>query len=136
MELTSVIFAQVNVDMIQDQQMGSSKGRMLRRTVSVPSEGQFPDYQQEGNAKLGEFNLTAAPGYIDSLSPTGVHILIVILSLMLALSRGQKQEMWSNLQWGTVFPLLQLMLPSPGGSEYYFPKFNTVLVNRFILMLF
>lgn len=43
---------EVNVDMIQDQQMGSSKGRMLRRTVSVPSEGQFPDYQQEGNAKL------------------------------------------------------------------------------------
>ncbi|XP_069793782.1 ras GTPase-activating protein nGAP isoform X3 [Narcine bancroftii] len=43
---------EVNVDMLQDQQVESSKGRMLRRTVSVPSEGQFPDYQQDGNTKL------------------------------------------------------------------------------------
>ncbi|XP_043555922.1 ras GTPase-activating protein nGAP isoform X5 [Chiloscyllium plagiosum] len=43
---------EVNVDMLQDQQMESSKGRMLRRTVSVPSEGQFPDYQQDGSSKL------------------------------------------------------------------------------------
>ncbi|XP_059840845.1 ras GTPase-activating protein nGAP isoform X2 [Hypanus sabinus] len=41
-----------NVDMLQDQQVEFSKGRMLRRTVSVPSEGQFPDYQQDGNTKL------------------------------------------------------------------------------------
>ncbi|XP_072130407.1 ras GTPase-activating protein nGAP isoform X1 [Mobula birostris] len=43
---------EVNVDMLQDQQVEFSKGRMLRRTVSVPSEGQFPDYQQDGNTKL------------------------------------------------------------------------------------
>uniref|UniRef100_UPI00398F19A3 ras GTPase-activating protein nGAP isoform X1 n=1 Tax=Pristiophorus japonicus TaxID=55135 RepID=UPI00398F19A3 len=43
---------EVNVDMLQDQQVESSKGRMLRRTVSVPSEGQFPDYQQDGSNKL------------------------------------------------------------------------------------
>ncbi|XP_059503726.1 ras GTPase-activating protein nGAP isoform X3 [Stegostoma tigrinum] len=43
---------EVNVDILQDQQMESSKGRMLRRTVSVPSEGQFPDYQQDGSSKL------------------------------------------------------------------------------------
>ncbi|XP_060630402.2 ras GTPase-activating protein nGAP isoform X3 [Anolis sagrei] len=29
-----------------------TKGRCLRRTVSVPSEGQFPDYPPEGAAKL------------------------------------------------------------------------------------
>ncbi|XP_067893968.1 ras GTPase-activating protein nGAP isoform X3 [Heterodontus francisci] len=43
---------EMNVDMLQDQQVESSKGRMLRRTVSVPSEGQFPDYQQDGSSKL------------------------------------------------------------------------------------
>ncbi|XP_048457979.1 ras GTPase-activating protein nGAP [Rhincodon typus] len=43
---------EVSVDILQDQQMESSKGRMLRRTVSVPSEGQFPDYQQDGSSKL------------------------------------------------------------------------------------
>ncbi|GAB1285580.1 RAS protein activator-like 2 [Apodemus speciosus] len=36
----------------QDQQTDSTKGRCLRRTVSVPSEGQFPEYPQEGTTKL------------------------------------------------------------------------------------
>nr|XP_030731234.1 ras GTPase-activating protein nGAP isoform X3 [Globicephala melas] len=36
----------------QDQQTDSTKGRCLRRTVSVPSEGQFPEYPPEGAAKL------------------------------------------------------------------------------------
>ncbi|XP_030061818.1 ras GTPase-activating protein nGAP isoform X2 [Microcaecilia unicolor] len=36
----------------QEQQTESSKGRSLRRTVSVPSEGQFPEYPPEGGAKL------------------------------------------------------------------------------------
>ncbi|XP_029474436.1 ras GTPase-activating protein nGAP isoform X2 [Rhinatrema bivittatum] len=36
----------------QEQQTDSSKGRSLRRTVSVPSEGQFPEYPPEGSAKL------------------------------------------------------------------------------------
>nr|XP_033771354.1 ras GTPase-activating protein nGAP isoform X3 [Geotrypetes seraphini] len=36
----------------QEQQTESTKGRSLRRTVSVPSEGQFPEYPPEGSAKL------------------------------------------------------------------------------------
>ncbi|ERE72402.1 ras GTPase-activating protein nGAP-like protein [Cricetulus griseus] len=36
----------------QEQQTDSTKGRCLRRTVSVPSEGQFPEYPPEGTAKL------------------------------------------------------------------------------------
>ncbi|KAE8610387.1 hypothetical protein XENTR_v10012109 [Xenopus tropicalis] len=36
----------------QDPPPESSKSRSLRRTVSVPSEGQFPDYPPEGAAKL------------------------------------------------------------------------------------
>nr|XP_008524374.1 PREDICTED: uncharacterized protein LOC103554871 isoform X2 [Equus przewalskii] len=38
----------------QEQQTDSTKGRCLRRTVSVPSEGQFPEYPPEGAAKLGK----------------------------------------------------------------------------------
>ena len=38
----------------QEQQADSTKGRCLRRTVSVPSEGQFPEYPPEGAAKLGK----------------------------------------------------------------------------------
>ncbi|XP_032173179.1 ras GTPase-activating protein nGAP isoform X1 [Mustela erminea] len=36
----------------QEQQTDSTKGRCLRRTVSVPSEGQFPEYPPEGATKL------------------------------------------------------------------------------------
>ncbi|XP_041446433.1 ras GTPase-activating protein nGAP isoform X1 [Xenopus laevis] len=36
----------------QDLHSESSKSRSLRRTVSVPSEGPFPDYPPEGAAKL------------------------------------------------------------------------------------
>ncbi|XP_059529933.1 ras GTPase-activating protein nGAP isoform X5 [Myotis daubentonii] len=36
----------------QEQQADSTKGRCLRRTVSVPSEGQFPEYPPEGTTKL------------------------------------------------------------------------------------
>lgn len=32
----------------------SSQGRSLRRTVSVPSEGQFPEYPAEAASMLGE----------------------------------------------------------------------------------
>ncbi|XP_069087652.1 ras GTPase-activating protein nGAP isoform X3 [Pleurodeles waltl] len=35
-----------------EAQVETSKGRSLRRTVSVPSEGQFPDYPPEGAVKL------------------------------------------------------------------------------------
>ncbi|XP_053105684.1 ras GTPase-activating protein nGAP isoform X4 [Hemicordylus capensis] len=37
----------------QDQTAEPTKGRCLRRTVSVPSEGQFPDFPPEGATKLG-----------------------------------------------------------------------------------
>ncbi|XP_070602787.1 ras GTPase-activating protein nGAP isoform X2 [Erythrolamprus reginae] len=37
----------------QEQPAEPNKGRCLRRTVSVPSEGQFPDYPPEGATKLG-----------------------------------------------------------------------------------
>uniref|UniRef100_A0A4W3H2S0 RAS protein activator like 2 n=1 Tax=Callorhinchus milii TaxID=7868 RepID=A0A4W3H2S0_CALMI len=43
---------EMNTDLLQEQQVDSSKGRMLRRTVSVPSEGQFPDYQHDASTKL------------------------------------------------------------------------------------
>ncbi|XP_030258880.1 ras GTPase-activating protein nGAP isoform X2 [Sparus aurata] len=36
----------------QESPTNSSKGRSLRRTVSVPSEGQFPDFPAEGAAML------------------------------------------------------------------------------------
>ncbi|XP_042319744.1 ras GTPase-activating protein nGAP isoform X3 [Sceloporus undulatus] len=36
----------------QEQAAEPTKGRCLRRTVSVPSEGQFPDYPPEGATKL------------------------------------------------------------------------------------
>ncbi|ROL44522.1 Ras/Rap GTPase-activating protein SynGAP [Anabarilius grahami] len=35
----------------------SSKGRSLRRTVSVPSEGQFPEYPPEGTSMLASLRL-------------------------------------------------------------------------------
>ncbi|XP_063795792.1 ras GTPase-activating protein nGAP isoform X2 [Pseudophryne corroboree] len=37
---------------VQDPPPESSKSRSLRRTVSVPSEGQFPEYPPEGASKL------------------------------------------------------------------------------------
>ncbi|KAK6484681.1 ras GTPase-activating protein nGAP isoform X3 [Huso huso] len=40
------------VEVLHESQSDSSKGRNLRRTVSVPSEAQFPEYQPEGVAKL------------------------------------------------------------------------------------
>ncbi|XP_058890871.1 ras GTPase-activating protein nGAP-like isoform X3 [Acipenser ruthenus] len=40
------------VEVLHESQSDSSKRRSLRRTVSVPSEGQFPEYQPEGVAKL------------------------------------------------------------------------------------
>ncbi|XP_034743249.1 ras GTPase-activating protein nGAP [Etheostoma cragini] len=36
----------------QESPTSSSKGRSLRRTVSVPSEGQFPEFPAEGSAAL------------------------------------------------------------------------------------
>ncbi|KAM8930187.1 ras GTPase-activating protein nGAP isoform 2-T2 [Pelodytes ibericus] len=39
-------------EIAQDPPPESSKSRSLRRTVSVPSEGQFPEYPPEGAAKL------------------------------------------------------------------------------------
>ncbi|XP_067330123.1 ras GTPase-activating protein nGAP isoform X3 [Channa argus] len=36
----------------QESPTGSAKGRSLRRTVSVPSEGQFPEFQAEGTVML------------------------------------------------------------------------------------
>ncbi|XP_051480993.1 ras GTPase-activating protein nGAP isoform X4 [Apus apus] len=42
---------EVPIDGVQEPQ-DATKGRCLRRTVSVPSEGQFPDYPPEGASKL------------------------------------------------------------------------------------
>ncbi|XP_043941196.1 ras GTPase-activating protein nGAP isoform X2 [Protopterus annectens] len=42
---------EIPMDITQEQITDSTKGRSLRRTVSVPSEGQFPDYRQEGAPK-------------------------------------------------------------------------------------
>uniref|UniRef100_A0A673GH04 Ankyrin repeat domain-containing protein 45-like n=1 Tax=Sinocyclocheilus rhinocerous TaxID=307959 RepID=A0A673GH04_9TELE len=39
----------------------SSKGRSLRRTVSVPSEGQFPEYPPEGTSMLAEASAERSP---------------------------------------------------------------------------
>ncbi|GLD51455.1 ras GTPase-activating protein nGAP isoform X1 [Lates japonicus] len=44
----------------QESPTDSAKGRSLRRTVSVPSEGQFPEFQPEGAAMLGA-GLTPLP---------------------------------------------------------------------------
>lgn len=46
--------SQVPVEVTHESPSESSKGRSLRRTVSVPSEGQFPDFQTDGATKLGE----------------------------------------------------------------------------------
>uniref|UniRef100_A0A8C6Y607 RAS protein activator like 2 n=1 Tax=Naja naja TaxID=35670 RepID=A0A8C6Y607_NAJNA len=43
---------EVAVEGGQEQPAEPTKGRCLRRTVSVPSEGQFPDYPPEGATKL------------------------------------------------------------------------------------
>ncbi|XP_007437974.3 ras GTPase-activating protein nGAP-like, partial [Python bivittatus] len=43
---------EVAVEGGQEQTAEPTKGRCLRRTVSVPSEGQFPDYPPEGATKL------------------------------------------------------------------------------------
>lgn len=45
---------QMPVDMHESPSASSSKGRSLRRTVSVPSEGPFPDYPAEGASMLGK----------------------------------------------------------------------------------
>ncbi|XP_035393991.1 ras GTPase-activating protein nGAP isoform X1 [Cygnus atratus] len=42
---------EVPMDGVQEPQ-DATKGRCLRRTVSVPSEGQFPEYPPDGAAKL------------------------------------------------------------------------------------
>ncbi|XP_016302325.1 ras/Rap GTPase-activating protein SynGAP-like [Sinocyclocheilus anshuiensis] len=39
----------------------SSKVRSLRRTVSVPSEGQFPEYPPEGTSMLAEASAERSP---------------------------------------------------------------------------
>lgn len=38
----------------QENPSDSAKGRSLRRTVSVPSEGQFPEFQAEGATMHGK----------------------------------------------------------------------------------
>ncbi|XP_068807864.1 ras GTPase-activating protein nGAP isoform X3 [Struthio camelus] len=43
---------EVPVEGVQEPPAEAAKGRCLRRTVSVPSEGQFPEYPPEGAAKL------------------------------------------------------------------------------------
>ncbi|XP_054689219.1 ras GTPase-activating protein nGAP isoform X4 [Grus americana] len=43
---------EVPIDGVPETQPDATKGRCLRRTVSVPSEGQFPEYPPEGAAKL------------------------------------------------------------------------------------
>ncbi|XP_061308010.1 ras GTPase-activating protein nGAP isoform X3 [Pezoporus flaviventris] len=43
---------EVPIDGVQEPQADATKGRCLRRTVSVPSEGQFPEYPPEGATKL------------------------------------------------------------------------------------
>ncbi|XP_066453567.1 ras GTPase-activating protein nGAP isoform X2 [Eleutherodactylus coqui] len=43
---------EMSAENIQDSTPESSKSRSLRRTVSVPSEGQFPEYPPEGASKL------------------------------------------------------------------------------------
>ncbi|KAJ7331904.1 hypothetical protein JRQ81_014084 [Phrynocephalus forsythii] len=43
---------EMSVEGCQEQAPEPTKGRCLRRTVSVPSEGQFPDYPPEGTTKL------------------------------------------------------------------------------------
>jgi len=47
------LFPQVPTEGLQEPQ-DATKGRCLRRTVSVPSEGQFPEYPPDGAAKLGK----------------------------------------------------------------------------------
>ncbi|EPY79000.1 Ras GTPase-activating protein nGAP isoform 1-like protein [Camelus ferus] len=51
----------------QEQQTDSTKGRCLRRTVSVPSEGQFPEYPPEGAAKLVASNKSVSFGKFSRL---------------------------------------------------------------------
>lgn len=46
---------QVPIDGVLEPQADATKGRCLRRTVSVPSEGQFPEYPPEGATKLGKW---------------------------------------------------------------------------------
>ncbi|NWY05522.1 NGAP protein, partial [Nothoprocta ornata] len=43
---------EVPADGVPDVPAEAAKGRCLRRTVSVPSEGQFPEYPPEGAARL------------------------------------------------------------------------------------
>ncbi|XP_061097186.1 ras GTPase-activating protein nGAP isoform X4 [Conger conger] len=43
---------EVPVEVTHESPSESSKGRSLRRTVSVPSEGQFPDFQTDAATKL------------------------------------------------------------------------------------
>ena len=45
---------QMPVDVHESPTASSSKGRSLRRTVSVPSEGPFPEYPAEGATMLGK----------------------------------------------------------------------------------
>uniref|UniRef100_A0A8D0AR64 RAS protein activator like 2 n=1 Tax=Sander lucioperca TaxID=283035 RepID=A0A8D0AR64_SANLU len=45
----------------QESPTNSSKGRSLRRTVSVPSEGQFPEFPAEGPAALHEVSSERSP---------------------------------------------------------------------------
>uniref|UniRef100_A0A665V2P8 RAS protein activator like 2 n=1 Tax=Echeneis naucrates TaxID=173247 RepID=A0A665V2P8_ECHNA len=45
----------------QESPTDSAKGRSLRRTVSVPSEGQFPEFQAEGTTMMAEVSSERSP---------------------------------------------------------------------------
>ncbi|CAJ0918849.1 unnamed protein product [Ranitomeya imitator] len=88
---------EMSADAVQDSTPESTKSRSLRRTVSVPSEGQFPEYPPEGASKLAAA-LSSASSAVTLRSEGAVMWLVRAVCLNVS-SKWRRNEV-RNSKWG------------------------------------